>query len=246
MAQHTRVDIATKDGVAPSHVFQPLGAGPWPAVLLYMDALGIRPAMLAMAERLADMGYFVLLPDLFYREGAYGPFDAQAMVEDPAIREQVFALLGSLTQQRVMDDSAAFFDFLAKAEDARLPAGLVGYCMGGGFALRAAGLFANQVAAAASLHGAWLATDKPDSPHLVAADIKGRVYVGVAGIDPLFPADEEGRLAAALRQAGVDHMIEIYQGAEHGFAVDGHYAFNQAAAEKHWRRLAEIFADCLA
>jgi carboxymethylenebutenolidase len=120
--------------------------------------------------------------------------------------------------------------------------GCVGYCMGGAFALSAAGTFPDRIAAAASLHGARLATDKPDSPHLLAPKMRASVYVGIAGIDPHFTPEEKQMLESALQSAGVEHTVEVYPGVKHGFAVDDTPAYDQAASELHWQRILNLFA----
>jgi carboxymethylenebutenolidase len=119
--------------------------------------------------------------------------------------------------------------------------GVVGYCMGGGFAISALGRFPDRVAAAASFHGGSLATDKPDSPHRLAPQMRGKLYVGVAGIDPGFPKDQQDRLETALRDGGVDYTLETYEGARHGFAVTGHMVYDRDASERHWQTLLDFF-----
>jgi carboxymethylenebutenolidase len=113
--------------------------------------------------------------------------------------------------------------------------------MGGGYALRAAGVFPDRVAAAASFHGGSLATDRPDSPHQLAAQMRARLYVGVAGVDPGFTDEQRQRLDAALGEAGLNYEIEIYEGAQHGFAVHNHRVYDRAASERHWERLLALF-----
>ena len=125
------------------------------------------------------------------------------------------------------------------------PIGVVGYGMGGGFALSAAGMFPERVAAALSFHGGSLATDKADSAHLLAGRMRARVYVGVAEIDPSFSPEQQHRLETALSQAGVDHTIEIYKGARHGFAVTGHLVYDRDSSERHWQRLLQVLRDAL-
>jgi carboxymethylenebutenolidase len=242
------VDIRTADGVAPAHTFQPASAGRWPAVLFYMDGIGIRPAMFHMAQRLADHGYFVLLPDLYYRHGPYEPVDARAVFSDPEspVRKRIMQMYMSLDNAMAMQDTAAYLAFLQQQPvvlGKRI--GCVGYCMGGTFALRAAGTYPDRVAAAASFHGVKLATDAPDSPHLLASQMRAHVYVGVAGTDPQFPPEEGERLAAALTAAGVPHAIETYAGTHHGFAVDDTPAHHGEAAERHWEALLKLFGETL-
>jgi carboxymethylenebutenolidase len=123
--------------------------------------------------------------------------------------------------------------------------GTLGYCMGGGYALLAAGTFPDRVAAAASFHGGSLATDRPDSPHLLAGEMRARLYVGVAEIDHSFDAAQQARLEDALTRAGVQYNLDVYHGARHGFAVTGHLAYDTDAAERHWAQVVQLFGDTL-
>src|SRR5262249_18555513 len=161
---------------------------PWPAVLVYMDGIGIRPALFEIGERISSRGYFVLLPDLFYRAGPYVAPDPAKLFGDPAVRAEWAKFIGSLNQASVMSDTRAFLDFLGAQPDVKQPkVGTTGYCMGGAFSLGAAGHYPDRVAAAASFHGGRLVTDAPDSPHLLAPRMKARVYVAGAIEDPSFP-----------------------------------------------------------
>jgi carboxymethylenebutenolidase len=209
------IEIKTADGTAKAAIFR---ADPSAAVskissagrgvVFYMDAMGPRPALDGMAQRLADLGYVVLLPDLFYRFGTYGPFTGTAFSDETA-KAQIMIMVRGTSQEMTRRDTASFLDTLVAA-GVTGPIGTVGYCMGGGRAVTAAGAFPERVAAAASFHGGNLASDAEDSPHRLAGGIKGRVYVGVAGVDGSFPPEQSARLAEALRTAEVDHIIENY------------------------------------
>ena len=230
------VEIKTHDGMMDCEFFDRGGQG---AVILYMDAFGVRPAMREMAGRMAEGGYAVLLPNLYYRAGRaeeLGAFDPATSFQGGPDRERLMGLYKSLTQKGVMEDTGAMLEYLDKETDGA-KVGCVGYCMGGGFALSAAGTFPERVAAAASFHGARLATDSPESPHLLAPKMKGEIYVGIAGLDTHFTAQDKARLEGALAAAGVRHTVEVYEGAKHGFAVNDTPAFDKAAAEKHWERV---------
>lgn len=241
-----QIDIATPDGVADSYVFHPDGSGPWPSVLFYMDGLGIRPDLFDMAQRLADQGYYVLLPNLFYRAGrADGKPIPMEAFSDPARREKMMAMIGTLTNTVIMRDTTAFFDFLARQPEADATRiGCHGYCMGGKMALSAAGTFPDRVRAAASFHGAGLATDDRDSAHLLAPKMRGRIYVAVSGIDPWLAPNETERLREALTAAKADFVMEDYPGATHGFCVPGP-VYDREAAERHWTRLLDLYAKTL-
>src|SRR6202158_2624074 len=178
----TKVEIRTKDGTCPSYVYRPTGGAPWPAVLVFMDGLGIRPAMLEIGERLATHGYFVLLPDLYYRSGPYEPMNPHTVFADPEARkvlmEKFFALA---TPGNIMSDTSAFLHFLAAQPEVKAGGiGTTGYCMGGLMSLTAAGTYQDGMGATASYHGGRLATDAPDSPHLLAPKLKAPVYVAGA------------------------------------------------------------------
>lgn len=233
-----KIAIRTADGVCPGYVFRPPGLGAWPAVLVYMDGVGIRPAMLEIGERLAAEGYFVLLPDLFYRSGPYAPMNARTVFIDPQQRktlmEKFFALA---TQDRIMADTRAFLDYLAAQPDVRAGGiGTVGYCMGGRMALTAAGTYPDAIVAAASYHGGGLASDAPNSPHLLAGRIKARVYIAGAIEDANFTDEMKARLEQALRSAGVDHRIETYP-AKHGWVPRDTPVHDAVCAQRHWQTL---------
>ena len=236
-----KIDIRTRDGVCPSYLYRPASGGPWPAVLVYMDGLAIRPAMLELGERLAGNGYFVLLPDLFYRSGPYEPMDPHAVFSDPEKRKVLMEKMALATPDHIMSDTRAFLDFIAAEPDVKPgKIGTTGYCMGGLMSLTAAGTFPDRIAATASYHGGRLATDAPDSPHLLAAKIKSRVYIAGAIEDPSFPDDMKARLDQALRDAGVNYQIETYP-AKHGWVFRDTPVYDADAAERHWRSLIALF-----
>ncbi len=239
---HEPISIRTQDGTCPAHVFRPDGGDPRPAVLFYMDGVGIRPALFQMAERLAASGYHVLLPDLFYRAGPYQPMDAKTVFSDPAKRAELFSrFMPTATVANVMRDTRSFLDALAadsRARPARI--GTTGYCMGGRMSLSAAGHFPDRIAAAASYHGGNLANDAPDSPHLLAPKMKARVYVAGAIEDANFPEEQKTRLSQALAAAGVDHVVETYP-ARHGWVPADTPVHDPAAAERHWKTLLDLF-----
>jgi carboxymethylenebutenolidase len=242
----TRVDLRTADGVMDSYTFHPRGDGPWPAVVVYMDAFGVRAELDQMAERLASHGFFVVVPNLYYRSGAFAPIDKHQVFTEGPEQQRFRSMIQSLDPTKAMRDTGAILDYLdneSSVREGRI--GVVGYCMGGGFAISALGTFPDRVAAAASFHGASLATDKVDSPHRLARQIRGRLYLGIAGIDPGFPPEQQQRLEQALTEAGVDYTIETYEGVKHGFAVTGHLVYDRDASERHWTRLVQLFNDTL-
>jgi carboxymethylenebutenolidase len=239
--RHTELTIQTVDGRCPAHVFEPEGTGPWPAVLMYMDGIGIRPALFSLAERLAVAGYYALLPDLFYRSGPYTPPDPRQLFADPQVRaDWLRRYIGTVTIESAMRDTAAFLEFLAAQADVRQPKiGTVGYCMSGKLALAAASRFPDRVAAAASYHGGALGSDAPDSVHRMMKGVQAVLYVGVASNDP-----PPRLLAEALREAGVTHTIETYP-AQHGWVPGDTPVHDAAAAERHWETLLGLLAATL-
>jgi carboxymethylenebutenolidase len=241
------VSIPTSDGHARAYVFTPEGAGPWPAVIFYMDAPAIRPALFQMCERLAAHGYYVLLPDMFWRVGPYQPIDLREAFASAEARRAIFGkFMGSTNPERSTRDTGAFLAWLEKQPEAMADkVGVTGYCMGAALALRAAGSYPDRIAAAAGFHGGRLATDEPDSPHRLAPRIKARVYVGGADEDAGFPPAHADRLRQALTDAGVENTVEIYAGARHGYAPPDMPAYNEGAAERHWRELLELFDQTL-
>lgn len=236
-----QLEIHTPDGLAKASLFRSDNTAR-SGVIFYMDGFGPRSALFTMAQRLADSGHIVLLPDLFYRAGSYGPFTG-ASFGDEAARARIMQMLDDTSLAMTRDDTASFLDVLASEGAERI--GAVGYCMGGARALTAAASYPDRIRAAASFHGGNLASDHADSPHLVARKIKARLYVGVAEIDASFPPLQSARLAEALRVAGVDYIIENYAGMAHGWTVPDHPVFNPAGAERHWQRLSTLFAETL-
>ena len=241
-----KIDIATRDGRCPAYVFHPAGAGPWPAVLVFMDGLGIRPAMLELGERLARGGYYVLLPDLFYRSGPYEPMDPKTVFADPKQRQLLMEkYFAPATAANIMSDTRSFLDFLAAQPQVRAGGiGTTGYCMGGRMALIAAGTYPERIVAAASFHGGHLVADAADSPHLLAPKMTARIYVAGAIEDAAFPDEMKRLLEKALTDAGVDHRIETYP-ARHGWVFRDMPVYDAAAEERHWQSLLALFASTL-
>lgn len=241
------VTIATPDGDARAFAFTPDAAeGPWPAAILFMDAPAIRPALFHMAQRLADAGYYVLLPDMFWRVGPYDPIDLKAITSDEQRRAVFGPLMGSTNPQKQMSDVAAFLDFLDAQPRARAgKVGVTGYCMGGAIALRAAGHFPDRIAAAASFHGGNLATEADDSVHRLAPRMKAKVLVAGADEDRSYPPEQNAALQAAMAEAGVDAQVAIWPGLRHGWVPADMPVHDAEGAERHWRELIALFDGAL-
>lgn len=242
------VTLKTPEGEARAFAFTPDGrTGPWPAVILYMDAPAIRPAMFEMGERLAEAGYYVLLPDLFWRAGPYPPLDIRkALGGDPEMAALFQRLRASTSPEKQMMDTRACLDFLdgEPEADARR-VGVTGYCMGGAIALRAAGSFPDRIVAAASFHGGNMATDEETSPHRLAPQVKAQVLVAGADEDRHFDAAQCERLETALKDAGVKADVSIWSGLKHGWVPSDMPVHDAAGAERHWRELISLFEATL-
>lgn len=237
--------IRTSDGVIDTFVCHPDEGGPFPAVIIYMDAPGIREELRDMARRIGTVGYFVMLPNLYYRtgrEGGYG-FDLSRIREDDGERQKMFAVMRTLSNARIVADTEAMLAFAGDAEAAKSgPLGCVGYCMSGQFVMAVGAAYPQDFAAIASFYGVGIITDKDDSPHLQAGKIKGETYLAFASDDPHVPAHVLEQLPGVLDEAGINYRIEIYPATEHGFAFPQRTAvYKKWAGERHWERLFALF-----
>ena len=233
--------ITTSDGKCPVMLSLPDGEGPWPAIVMYPDAGGARPTFRDMAEQLAGYGYAVLVPDVYYRDGDWAPFDMATVFADQDERKRLFAMIGKITPDIMERDSAAFFDYLESRPEVRGNTfGTTGYCMGGRTSVMVAGRVPERVAAAMSFHGGGLVTDDASSPHLLADQMRATVYVGAAEDDQSFTTEHGAMLDQALTAAGVEHSIEFYSAA-HGFAVPDNAPYDAAAAKRHWEAMERVF-----
>ncbi|MCX4885826.1 dienelactone hydrolase family protein [Streptomyces sp. NBC_00847] len=242
--QGTTVDITTEDGVADAYVAHAADGSARPGVLLYMDAFGIRPHLTGMADRIAEAGYTVLVPNVFYRHGRTPVVELPEFI-DPAARPEIWGKVGpliqSVTSDLAMRDAGAYLQWLA---DSPLvtdgPVALTGYCMGARLSLLTAGHYPDRVAAAAGFHGGHMATDDPDSPHLAAEHVTAEVYFGHADEDPSLPPEQMRRLEDALTAAGVRHRCEVYPGAAHGFTQADTSSYHKDGDERHWAALLDL------
>jgi carboxymethylenebutenolidase len=237
-----QLDIDTKDGKMSTFVVHPERGGPHPVVLFYMDAPAIREELRDMARRIATVGYYVMLPNLYYRSGVMElgriPMDPNAPE-----RKRMMELMGSLSIAKIMDDTDAMLAFAANEKAAsKGKAGTVGYCMSGQYAINAAARHPDRIAAAASIYGVRLITDQPDSPHVVAKKAKAELYFACAETDHWMPLDQVEPLRRALKEAGANAEVEIYPKTEHGFAFPARPVYDKPAAERHWERLFALFA----
>jgi carboxymethylenebutenolidase len=236
-----QLDIPTRDGATTTFICHPERGGPHPVILFYMDAPAIREELRDMCRRLASVGYYVVLPNLYYRSGVMelGSFSGP---DDGATRARMFELMGSLTIPLIMSDTEALLAFIDSQPAARAGSvGTVGYCMSGQYAVNAATHFAGRVTAAASIYGVRLVTDEPDSPHLAPARTKAELYFACAETDHWAPPEMVEALSLAMAEHAPQVEVELYPGVEHGFAFPGRAAYNRDAAERHWERLFALF-----
>jgi carboxymethylenebutenolidase len=243
---HREVSIDTEDGRSSASLQVPEGEGPWPAVIMFTDAGGLRDAFREMGRTMAGLGYVTLVPDIYYRHGEYAPFDMQTVFADAQERERILAMVHSVSTAGAVSDARAYVDFLLSLPECSGSAvATTGYCLGGTMSLNVAGRLGDLVAAAASFHGGDLASeDDPDSPHLSASGIAAEIYVAGATKDRSFSDDQRDRLDEALRTAGVSYAIETYP-ARHGFAVPDSPVYDEAASQRHWSALDELFGRAM-
>jgi carboxymethylenebutenolidase len=250
----TKIQIATPDGFCTTELVIPAGGGPWPAVIVFFDAGGFRPAQTHIAERIAASGYAVLQPDLFHRSPPLskllgGPVTLEAVVkvfQDPDLRSKFMAgyYLPALDYANLTKTVGAVIDYITTRSDIKGRVGTTGYCMGGNVSVRVATIFGDRIAATAAFHPGGLVTDQPDSPHLRVKAIKSRVYLAPAMGD--LPPEAEAKLRAELDSAHVRNEIEQYD-AKHGYAVDdaGSDVYDVAAAERHYAALDRLYRETL-
>ena len=233
------IDVTTQDGIADAYLARP-DDKPRPAVLLVMDAYGLRPQIERMADRIASQGFVVLAPNVFYRAGR-APVVPLDGLGDPdrqgPLWERVMPLVRGLTPEQIVSDGGAYLDRLEQLTPG--PFAITGYCMGGRIAWRIAAAYPERVAALGGFHVGGLVTDDDDSPHRSAGSLAAEVYLGFADNDRSMTPEQIAELERALDAAGVRYRSEVYPGAAHGYTMADTPAYNEAAAERHY---AELFA----
>jgi carboxymethylenebutenolidase len=234
------VDIPTKDGATTTFIVHPEREGPHPVVLFFMDAPAIREELRDMARRIATAGYYVMLPNLYYRSGVMELADIQPPpVDDKAWRARMFELMGSLTIPMIMNDGDALLDYADRDPAANKgKIATLGYCMSGQYAINFAARYPDRVGAAASIYGVQLVTDRADSPHLAAQAAKGELYFACAEHDSYAPLEMVEALDQTIKSKNLNAEVELYDGVHHGFAFPQRGAvYDKTAAERHWERL---------
>ncbi len=244
MIESTR-DIVTADGAMATFVVHPERDGPHPPVIFFMDAPGIREELRDMARRLASAGYYVMLPNLYYRSGEMELPTAPLDPSSP-LRQKVMALMASIDVPKVMLDlDGLIAEIDADAQALNRPIGVIGYCMSGRYAVNAAARYPDRVAAAASIYGVMLMTEFPDSPHLMARKATAELYFACAERDSWAPLEMVSCLKDDLAAHSVHAEVEVYPGAEHGFAFPQRAVYSKSSAERHWERLHALFQRTL-
>jgi carboxymethylenebutenolidase len=234
------IEITTRDGKADAYLARP-DDHPHPGVLLMMDAYGLRPAIEAIADRIAGYGYVVLAPNVLYRGGRSSPPDLSDPDAQAAYVRSVRPLLDALTPETLAADGAAYLSALESVAGPG-PVAITGYCMGGRVGWRIAAAHPDRVAALAAFHPGGLVTDAPDSPHRSAADLKAELYLGFADQDPSMSAEQIATLEDTLDAVGARYRSDVYEGARHGYTMADTSAYNEAAAQRHYWELRALLA----
>jgi carboxymethylenebutenolidase len=242
------VDVPMSSGVADSALFYPAGKGPWPAVLIWTDILGLRPVFRDMGRRLAAQGYVVLVPNPFYRNRRAPVVDGTFDFSKPEDRAKVMPMAAALTADANISDAQSLITFLDSLPQTNKKAkiGVQGYCMGGPLTFRTAATVPARIGAAATFHGGGLVTDKPDSPHLSIPKMKAEVYCAVADNDDKRDPAAKDKLKEAFAAANLTAKVEVYTGANHGWTVKGSTPYDEAAAERAWTELTALYQRRLA
>lgn len=233
------IAVPTADGVMPTWTVRPDETGPFPLVIFLMDALGVREELRDMSRRIASVGYAVQLPNLFYRDGG-SSFDPGTLASgwlDP----KMLALNDGLSMAMTASDCGALLSHADRDPAIRMPAAVIGYCMGGRHAIAAAAAHPDRIRAMASMHGGRLVSDGDGSPHRLISRMKAEAYFAWADDDPVAPPQHAQAIEAALAASGLRYRVEWHPGAQHGFTFPDRYCYDKQAAERVWTRLFSLF-----
>ena len=245
--RETDVEVTTPDGVADCYFVRP-ASGKHPAVLVWPDILGLRPAFRAMGKRLAQSGYSVLVVNPFYRDAKSPVVEEGANFGQPETRNIVLPMARNLNADTHFTDAKAFVAFLDEqsAVDTGRGVGTTGYCMGGPMVMRTVAAVPDRLSAGATFHGGGLATDSDDSPHLLIPKTKAQMLHCVAANDDERNPEAKETLRKAYAAAGIEAEIEVYEGAMHGWCPPDSPVYNEPQAEKAWSRMLALFETALA
>ncbi|MGU3316998.1 dienelactone hydrolase family protein [Sphingomonas sp. M6A6_1c] len=240
------VVITTPDGQCDAYFTAP-SAGRHPAVLMWPDIMGLRPAFRKMADRLAQTGYAVLVVNQFYRSAKSPIIAAGESFDQPAVRDRIMPWRAALTAAATTSDARVFLAFLdlQKEVDTKRGIASAGYCMGGPMVLRTAAALPARVHAGASFHGAGLVSDAPDSPHKLVPHLKGGYLIAIASNDDARSPNDKVALREAFAAAKRPAEIEVYADAMHGWCVIDSKVYNPPQAERAWARMLDLFAKNL-
>jgi len=240
------VEIKIPDGVCDAYFVHPT-AGKYPGVLIWPDIFGLRPAFKAMATRLAESGYSVLVVNPFYRTHKAPTAPEHPDFDDPATRQTLLSLMGTLTPETAVTDARAFVSYLDRqpSVDGKRKIGTTGYCMSGPFVFRAAADLPDRIGAGATFHGGGLVTDKPDSPHLLIPRMKAHFLIAIAENDDKREPQVKVVLRDEFAKARLPAEIEVYAGTLHGWCPPDGQVYNHDQAEKAWSRLLALFGTSL-
>lgn len=240
-----KVDVRTPDGTADAKLVRPDAKAQLPAVIVLTDIWGTRPAFVDLASRIADHGYAVLLPNIFYRSGKAPIFDAPGDFQDPKTKERIGSITRPLTPDAMERDGSAYVDFLSSQESVSNGSmGVVGFCFAGSFALRIAAARADRIGAAASFHGGGLYKDDETSPHRVLPRVKARLYFGHATNDNSMTAGQIEMFEGALEKWGGEYSSETYN-ARHGWMIPGREMYDPTSAKRGFDTLIGLFDSSL-
>jgi len=235
-------DIPTRDGGMETFICHPERGEPYPVVLFLMDAPGIREELHDMARRLATVGYYMLLPNLYYRAGRDTKYGPDVLEHGSAEHQRMRSVRTKMTIPPVMDDVAALISFADQQKAAgKGMVGIHGYCMSGPYALAAAARYPERIAAAASFYGTWIVSDAVESPHLSLGKAKGELYISCAEHDDLAPPEMVKELEVLFDKSGNPGELELNPGVHHGFAFPQRWCYDKPAAERHWERLIALY-----
>lgn len=240
------INLKTVDGMCDTYVSYPEGKENLPGIVLYMDAIGLRPRIEEMADHIASHGYFVIAPNLFYRTRRAPVFDYSVLPDRAKLFEQIMPVMQTLKVDMALKDAESFATFLKSQPEVNADKlGVVGYCMGGGQALRAAGHMPGTYKAIASYHAANLVTADPNSPHHWFPKVTGEVYIGHADNDMHMPPEQMQQVEMLLTENHLKHKAELYQNCVHGWTMKDMPMYSAEGEQRHWKTLFELFERTL-
>ena len=234
------IDIPTHDGAMPTFITHPELSGPHPAVILYMDAPGFREELKDFARRIGTVGYYCMLPNLYYRDG--GPSFPPADQRTPEQSERLTRLMNGLTRERILADTEAMLDVIDGDPSAKQgPMGCIGWCMSGPIVVWVAARWPDRFKALAALHGVRMMTEGPDSPHQLIPKLDAEQYYGFAEEDHWAPLEMVARFKEHCERLGANALVEVHPGTQHGFVFPQRKVFNKAEAERNWERVFALY-----